>query len=181
MVLLIILATIMATLGVVGFLRGGKSAFATSVFVVGGLLLISMNEKQIVAAINQQQPKLIPANAPGPAMAVVMLFLFALGLLIGGSRALRGRPSISGMLLGLINGYLMTTFLLTALGLGALVQLPLPFGLGTLVQLPLPFGLGDRYGAPAAAAETAAGGDLLKQLTIWRPNRPTNTSWRSSS
>jgi len=153
MTTLLILATVMAILGVAGYLRGTKSAFLTTLFVVGGLVLIQQREKQIVAAINSQA-QLIPPDTPGPAMALFLLFLLALGLLLGRARMLHGQPSLGGMLFGLLNGYLVTMFVLTALGLGQLVQLPFPAGLSK------------RYAAPAAAAALAEEGNVLTYLRM---------------
>lgn len=149
---LIILATVMAILGVVGYLRGTKSALITTLFIVGGLALIQQREEQIVKAINDQA-KLIPPNTPGPAMALLMLFLLGVGLLVGRSRMLHGQPSLGGMLLGLLNGYLVTMFVLTALGLGELV--PLPFVSE----------LRERYAAPTEVVLLGEEGDVLKHLT----------------
>jgi hypothetical protein len=159
---LILLATIMAIAGVVGYRVGVKAALAATVVIVGGLLLLAQTGAALTQAVNTlyytvrfigsgglaaagtssdpsvaatQAAKslanvrpLVPSESVGPQIVTVLIVLIAGYLVIRTAKALRGKPSRFGMILGLCNGYLAGSYLLNQAvpGVGA----PLP----TLLQ-----------------------------------------------
>jgi hypothetical protein len=192
MVIIILLATIMAIFGVIGYLSGTKAALLTTVVILIGLILIARAGPAIARLINGVdfgvrfvlagglaalgapgdraaaiahviesmgtiQPLVAPTN-PGPALVLVLLVLVLLSLLIGRHPRLplRGPSSLGGLLLGLLNGYLLGAYLLVSL-------FPVDAAF-----LPLPLGLGPRPSVPVAATPLptvpASGGSLFNQL-----------------
>jgi len=155
----ILLATIMAISGVVGYQRGTRPAVINLIAILGGLFLIShagpaiarlvngINRavhvapvavhvlggngggdiSQVVSALQEAKP-LVAADGSGPGFPIFLFALASISFLLGRTRWLRGIPSLAGLALGLVNGYLFGAYLLTALGLSE-VMLPLPFGL----------------------------------------------------
>ncbi len=94
--------------------------------------------------------KLLPADQPGMALAVIMVGLAGLGLLLGFLKVLRGRASVLGLFLGLAGGYLLTGYLFAALAPDH-AFLPLPI---------MPRGLLSASKAAAVSVAPAAAGPL---------------------
>jgi hypothetical protein len=92
---------------------------------------------------------------------VILLLLVGVSLLLGRAKIFKGGSPGSGMIFGLINGYLLGAFLLTGLPMETPVGLWLPFGLS-------------REGlAPTVAAAPAPGRSLADQFTAF-VQQPTN-------
>ncbi|MCX6031645.1 MAG: hypothetical protein NT169_20375 [Chloroflexi bacterium] len=163
---MVILATIMAVFGVLGFQRGTRSAVVNTVVVLGGLLAIKFGSARIIGFINKLHKGVhfflasdVPTNVqplatndqPGPWLVIVFIVLVALGLLVSQLKMFRGAPSIGGLLLGLVGGYLVSAYLVDALALSA-------------AALPLPFGLSSAKLAQGIATAPEAGKDILSRL-----------------
>ncbi len=163
---LVILATVMAVFGVLGFQRGTRSAVVSAVVVLGSLLAIRFARGNIIGFVNKLNKGVhfflesdVPANLqplatsdqPGPWLVIVFVVLVALGLLVSQLKAFKGAPSIGGLLLGLVSGYLVSAYLVDALALSA-------------AALPLPFGLSSAKLAQGIATAPEAGKDFLSRL-----------------
>lgn len=72
---------------------------------------------------------LISADGTGPGMLLVFLLLVMLGLLLGALKKLKTKSSPLSLILGLLNGYVVTAFLLRMALPEAGILLPLPAGL----------------------------------------------------
>jgi hypothetical protein len=98
-------------------------------------------------------PPLIPSEAVGTFLILLMVIAILMGVFAGRFRRFRRPPSGMGLLIGLINGYLVGAYLLVNM-------LPALAGLA-----PLPFGLSQKLagGATPPAAGPSAG-DIGRQL-----------------
>lgn len=72
---------------------------------------------------------LIRADGTGPGMILVFLLLVMIGLLLGALKTLKTRSSPLSLILGLLNGYVVTAYLLRMALPEAGLLLPLPAGL----------------------------------------------------
>jgi|GEM_PF-1870338 len=167
---LIALATIMAVFGVIGYLRGTTAGLMTTALIWGGLILAGLYSVQIARIVNGMnlavrfllaggqtsglgaiQP-LIPSNSPGVTLLVMLGGSLLFSLLLSSLKSFRGRPSLLGLVLGLLNGYAVT---------GALV-----YGLAPdLAFLPMPFGFSNTTAEAALAAPAGLpGSDLWTRI-----------------
>ena len=145
---LILLATIMAIFGVIGYLRGTRPGLLTTALVLVGLLALANAFGAVAKIVNGLNygvrfalaggvqalggsgdkvaaikgvtdgmgsvKPLMTETQPGLGVALVLGALLVLALLVGLTKSFRERSSITGLALGLLNGYMITTNLLAA-------------------------------------------------------------------
>jgi hypothetical protein len=98
-------------------------------------------------------PPLIPSEAVGTFLILLMVIALLVGIFAGRNRRFRRPPSAMGLLIGLINGYLVGAYLLVNM-------LPSLAGLA-----PLPFGLSQKLAGGAAPPPAGPGvTDIGRQL-----------------
>lgn len=83
---------------------------------------------RVFQSLEQVQP-LIEPDGTGPGMIIIFLGLVLLGFLLGMLKALRSKPGLWSLLLGLVNGYVLTAYILRAVLPQGGFELPLPAGL----------------------------------------------------
>lgn len=127
MLLFVILfvATLMAIFGMIGFLRGARGSLIILIAMVAGIFFLRLLGAQVVGYINkawglmQGSDSATLINPQDRAVFYLMLFYVALlaGVGLGSLRPFRaqGKFSFSGLLLGLINGYVVATYTLAVL------------------------------------------------------------------
>jgi hypothetical protein len=121
---MILLAIVWGIFGLWGFLRGWKSALVMLVMIIGSLLLLSIAPERVakmfdyinkaVAMVTGGSKPLIN-TAPSSLVVIILNGAVFLGFLLGLLRIFRTKPSFSGFLLGFINGYFYTAYMLAAL------------------------------------------------------------------
>jgi hypothetical protein len=141
----ILLAIVWGIFGLWGFLRGWKAALVMLVMILGSLLLLSAAPEKVAEMfnyINKAVEMATGGNKPfintAPASLVVIILNGAviLGFLLGLLRIFRTKPSFSGFLLGFINGYFYTAYMLAAL-VPQWAILPLPIKIPGLKSVSL--------------------------------------------
>lgn len=104
---------------------------------------------------------LIAADGSGPGLILVFLLLMGLGLLLGALKSLKSKSSPLSLILGLVNGYVISAYLLRMALPEAGILLPLPAGLlgsqAATVTAPLPAGASVTGSALAKLAATLTG------------------------
>jgi hypothetical protein len=122
----------------------------------------SGNQPAALARVTQeasQQRALVSVEAGGPEFLIILGILLAISILIGLSDRVRGPHSLLGLVLGLINGYLVGAFVLDVLF--PQLALALPFGLASptsqsgIAALSMPAARGDVTGQLLLLAQTA--------------------------
>lgn len=98
---------------------------------------------QVFARMGPVTP-LIAADGSGPGLILVFLLLMVIGLLLGALKSLKSKSSPLSLILGLVNGYVISAYLLRMALPEAGILLPLPAGLlgnqTTTAAVPLPAG-----------------------------------------
>ncbi len=160
-----ILAGVMALFGVLGYLYGTTAAILTFVMVAIGLFVVSRFGTTIINIINKVWqlflsgglqaflsggdlsqvrakmntiPPLIPSDAAGAFLLLLLVVLIVLAILLGRHRRFRRPPSLGGLLLGLLNGYLVGGYLLALMFPSLASSIWLPFGLASTISANAP-------------------------------------------
>ncbi len=103
---------------------------------------------------------LIAADGSGPGLILVFLLLMLLGLLLGALKSLKTKSSPWSLILGMVNGYVISAYLLRMALPEAGILLPLPAGLlgsQAAVAVPTPAGPSVTGSALAKLAATLTG------------------------
>jgi hypothetical protein len=122
---LLMVATIMAIFGLIGFMRVTRASVLLLGIMLGGLVFLRLFGERLVKFVNagwafvrsggsgDGSPSLL-VNPQDPAFFYLLVFygfvLVGLGLGSLKSFKLQGRFSFSGLLLGLINGYIVAAY-----------------------------------------------------------------------
>jgi hypothetical protein len=149
-----ILAGIMSLFAILGYLYGVGAALLTLVFIMISLFLVARVGDTIVNLINRvwqlfmsgglqafasggdltqvranmaKIPPLIPSDAAAAFLLLMMIVLIVLAILAGMHPRLRRPPSLFGVLIGLVNGYLVGAFFLVIMFPSLASVLPVPF------------------------------------------------------
>ena len=142
-VFLVFLAIIWGMFGLFGFLRGWRAALLSTVLIVGTLLVLSIAPEKIkeifdyvnqAAAMITGDSKPVIDTSPAGLTPILLTGAVIFGFFLGLLRIFRTQPSFMGFLLGFINGYLYTAYMLAAL-VPTRAILPLPIkipGLSTV-------------------------------------------------
>lgn len=152
MLLLVVLfvATLMALFGILGFLRVARGTFLTLMTLLGAVLFLRFVGAQMVGGFNKawgmmqggNGASLINQQSPGGFYLFVFFTAVVIGLSLGSLKPFRqqGKFSVTGLLLGLINGYTVATYALAVLlpeyaFLPVLIQVP---GMTPTTPAPVP-------------------------------------------
>jgi hypothetical protein len=164
--ILLVVATVMAIFGLIGFLRTTRASVLLLGIMLGGLILLKVFGERLVKFVNAgwgfvrsaggtSSPSQL-VNPQDPAAFFLLVFygfvLVGLGLGLLKSLRLSGRFSFSGMLVGLINGYIVAAYSIDVL-FPSYAILPVP------IQVP-----GMTPTAPLPGANLPAGPDVWAQL-----------------
>ncbi len=160
-----ILAGVMALFGVLGYLYGATAAILTLVFVGIGLFIVSRFGTTLINIINKfwqlflsggvqafvsggdlaqvrakmaTIPPLIPSDAAGAFLLLLLVVLIVLAILLGRFPRFRRPPSLGGLLIGLLNGYLVGGYLLALMFPSFASSIWLPFGLASTISATAP-------------------------------------------
>jgi len=142
---LVFLAIIWGIFGLWGFLRGWKAALVMLVLVVGSLLVLAIAPAQVqkifdylnkAAAMVTGATKSLINTAPSSLVVILLNGAVILGFLLGLLKIFRTKPSFMGFLLGFINGYFYTAYMLAAL-VPQRAILPLPIKISGLTTVSL--------------------------------------------
>jgi len=121
---LVFLAIVWGSFGLWGYLRGWKAALVMLVLIVGSLLALAIapnQVKQIFDYFNKAVGLMTGGTKPlintAPSSLVVFLLNGAVifGFLLGLLKIFRAKSTFMGFLIGFINGYLYTAYMLAAL------------------------------------------------------------------
>ena len=150
---LLIVATIMAVFGLIGFLRTTRASVLLLGIMLGGLIFLKIFGVQLIKFINagwafvrsggsSTGSASLLINPQDPAAFYLLVFyvfvLMGLGLGLLKSLKLSGRFSFSGMLVGLINGYIVAAYTVDVL-FPSYAILPVPIQVpGMTPQIPPP-------------------------------------------
>jgi len=159
----ILLAIVWGIFGLWGFLRGWKSALVMLVMILGSLLMLSIAPEKVAEMfdyINKAVEmatggsKPVIDTAPSSLVVIILNGAVILGFLLGLLRIFRTKPSFSGFLLGFINGYFYTAYMLAAL-VPQWAILPLPIKIPGLNSVPLSTAIASppSQGLPGAIVE----------------------------
>jgi hypothetical protein len=191
----ILLAIVWGMFGLWGFLRGWKAALVMLAMIVGSLLMLSVAPEKVAEMfdyINKAVEmatggsKPVINTAPSSLVVIILNGAVILGFLLGLLRIFRTRPSLSGFLVGFVNGYFYTAYMLAAL-VPQWAILPLPIKIPGLTTVPLSSaissppsqglpgavveGLATLCAAPCLPTAIVAGIALFILLTILASNR----------
>ncbi len=153
---LVFLAIVWGIFGLWGFLRGWKAALVMLVLVVGSLLVLAIAPEQVqkifdyinkAAAMVTGGTKPLINTAPSSLVVILLNGAVILGFLLGLLKIFRTKPTFMGFLLGFINGYFYTAYMLAALAPQRAI-LPLPIKIPGLTTVSL---------STAAASPPSAG------------------------
>jgi hypothetical protein len=150
---LLVVAVIMAVFALIGFIRVTRASVLLLAIMLGGLIFLRIFGERLIKFINAgwafvrsggsgtgSVSLLIDPQDPA-AFYLLMFYLFVLiGLGLGLLRSLQlqGRFSFSGMLIGLINGYIVAAYTVDVL-FPAFAFLPVPIQVpGMTPQIPPP-------------------------------------------
>jgi len=148
---LLVVATIMAIFGLIGFLRTTRASVLLLGIMLGGLIFLKIFGERLVKFVNAGwgfvrsssggSPSQL-VNPQDPAAFYLLVFyvfvLMGLGLGLLKSLKLSGRFSFSGMLVGLINGYIVAAYTVDVL-FPSYAILPVPIQVpGMTPQIPPP-------------------------------------------
>ena len=159
---IVFLAIVWGMFGLWGFLRGWKAALVMLVCIIGSLLLLSAAPERVQAMfdyVNKAAALVTGSSEPlintAPSSLVVFMLIGAviLGFLLGLLRIFRAKPSFMGFLLGFINGYFFTAYMLAAL-MPQRAILPLPIKIPGLTTVSLSAAAAS---PPSTVAFTVAG------------------------
>jgi hypothetical protein len=149
--ILLVVATIMAVFGLIGFLRTTRASVLLLGIMLGGLIFLKIFGERLVKFVNAGwgfvrssaggSPSQL-VNPQDPAAFYLLVFygfvLMGLGLGLLKSLKLSGRFSFSGMLIGLINGYIVAAYTVDVL-FPSYAILPVPIQVpGMTPQIPPP-------------------------------------------
>jgi hypothetical protein len=159
----ILLAIVWGIFGLWGFLRGWKAALVMLVMILGSLLLLSAAPEkvaQIFDYVNKAVEmatggsKPVISTAPADLIVIVLNMAVIAGFFLGLLRIFRSKPSLSGFLLGFINGYFYTAYMLAAL-VPQWAILPLPIKIQGLTSVSLSTAIASppSQGLPGAIVE----------------------------
>jgi hypothetical protein len=170
--IMLTVAAVMTIFGVIGFLRVTKaSVIILAALLIGPAFLRAAGERLIAIinrmggfllgggisalaggnasdALSKSRPALLDPNAPATFYLVVFYGIMVVGLLIGSLKPfkLSGRYSFSGLLLGLLNGYIVIAYTIAVL-FPDFAILPVPLAIkGMTPQIPPP-------GLPVASSD----------------------------
>ena len=176
--ILLVVATVMAIFGLIGFLRTTRASVLLLGIMLGGLIFLKVFGERLVKFVNAgwgfvrsaggtSSPSQL-VNPQDPAAFFLLVFygfvLVGLGLGLLKSLRLSGRFSFSGMLVGLINGYIVAAYSIDVL-FPSYAILPVP------IQVP-----GMTPTAPLPGANLPAGPDVWTQLMQGLTNLANNPS-----
>jgi hypothetical protein len=161
---LILLAVVLAIFGVYGYMRGTKANLVMTVCIVGALLILSLFGPKVEQGVtflnkiagmllNTQEPLI--STEPSTLVPLTLMGAIVVGFFLGLLKVFRGRPSIGGLLLGLLNGYLFIAYMLAAL-MPQVAFLWLPIKIPGLTTVSL-----------EAAVSVPAGSTPMDQLVQW--------------
>jgi hypothetical protein len=159
----ILLAIVWGMFGLWGFLRGWKAALVMLVMILGTLIMLSAAPEkvaQIFDYVNKAVEmatggsKPVISTAPADLIVIVLNMAVIAGFLLGLLRIFRSKPSFSGFLLGFINGYFYTAYMLAAL-VPQWAILPLPIKIQGLKSVSLSTAIASppSQGLPGAIVE----------------------------
>ena len=159
----ILLAIVWGMFGLWGFLRGWKAALVMLVMILGTLIMLSAAPEkvaQIFDYVNKAAEmatggsKPVISTAPADLIVIVLNMAVIAGFLLGLLRIFRSKPSFSGFLLGFINGYFYTAYMLAAL-VPQWAILPLPIKIQGLKSVSLSTAIASppSQGLPGAIVE----------------------------
>jgi hypothetical protein len=141
----ILLAIVWGIFGLWGFLRGWKAALVMLVMIIGSLLMLSIAPEKVAEMFDYINKAVAMATggdkdfintAPASLVVIILNGAVVLGFLLGLLRIFRTKPSFSGFLLGFINGYFYSAYMLAAL-VPQWAILPLPIKIPGLKSVPL--------------------------------------------
>jgi hypothetical protein len=175
--ILLVVATIMAVFGLIGFIRVTRASVLLLGIMLGGLIFLRVFGEKLVKFVNAGwafvrsggssggSPSLL-VNPQDPAAFFLLVFygfvLMGLGLGLLRSLQLQGRFSFSGMLIGLINGYIVAAYTVDVL-FPSYAILPVP------IQVP-----GMTPPIPPPGVAMPAGPDVWNQLMQGLSNLASN-------
>ena len=142
---IVFLTIVWGMFGLWGFLRGWKAALVMLVLIIGSLLLLSAAPERVqemfgyvnkAAALITGSSEPLINTAPSSLVVFVLNGAVILGFLLGLLRIFRTKPSFMGFLLGFINGYFYTAYMLAAL-VPQRAILPLPIKIPGLTTVSL--------------------------------------------
>jgi hypothetical protein len=159
----ILLAIVWGMFGLWGFLRGWKAALVMLVMILGSLLMLSAAPEKVAEMFDYINKAVAMATggdkdfintAPSSLVVIILNGAVILGFLIGLLRIFRTKPSFSGFLLGFINGYFYTAYMLAAL-VPQWAILPLPIKIPGLNSVSLSTAISSppSQGLPGAIVE----------------------------
>jgi hypothetical protein len=174
--IMLTVAAVMTIFGVIGFLRVTKaSVIILAALLIGPAFLRAFGERLIAIinriggfvlgggmsalagggsstglsdALSKSRPALLDPNTPAAFYLLMFYFIMVIGLLIGSLKPfkLSGRYSFSGLLLGLLNGYIVIAYTIAVL-FPDFAILPVPLEIkGMTPQIPPP-------GLPVASSD----------------------------
>jgi hypothetical protein len=119
---LILLAVVLTVFGVYGYVRGTKANLVMTACIVGALLILSLfGDKvvQLVEYFNKMAEMLLNkenliSTEPSTLVPLALMSAVVIGFFLGLLKVFKGKPSIGGLLLGLVNGYLFIAYMLAA-------------------------------------------------------------------
>lgn len=169
---LILLGVVWALFGVYGYVRGTKANLVMTVCVVGALLILSLFDDRVVQGVeffnkmagmllDTQEPLI--STEPSTLVPLALIGAIVVGFFLGLLKVFRGKPSVGGLLLGLVNGYLFIAYMLAA-RMPQVAFLWLPIKIPGLSAVSL-----------QAAVSVPAGGSPLDQFARWLQNLATTT------
>jgi hypothetical protein len=142
---LLLLAIVWGIFGLWGFLRGWKAALVMLVLILGSLLLLSAAPEKVAEIFGYFNKAMEMATggskpfintAPSSLVVIILNGAVIFGFLLGLLRIFRSKPSFSGFILGFVNGYFYTAYMLAAL-VPQWAILPLPIKIQGLKSVPL--------------------------------------------
>jgi hypothetical protein len=159
----ILLAIVWGMFGLWGFLRGWKAALVMLVMILGTLIMLSAAPEKIAQIFDYVNKavematggsKPVISTAPADLIVIVLNMAVIAGFLLGLLRIFRSKPSFSGFLLGFINGYFYTAYMLAAL-VPQWAILPLPIKIQGLKSVSLSTAIASppSQGLPGAIVE----------------------------
>lgn len=184
----LLIALTMTAFGLIGFLRVPRGPILTLVILLTGLVLLRAFGPQLIVMANRlwiffaagglealasadsakalsevfgkSGQGLVNPAQPASFYLAVFYFFVLVGVLVGSLQRFRlsGRFSFTGLVLGMVNGYLVIAYTLAVLA-PELALLPTPLGIKGMTPSAPPAAIG------AAVGSGAVGGQLLRFLS----------------
>jgi hypothetical protein len=159
----ILLAIVLGLFGCCGTWRGWKAALVMLVMILGTLIMLSAAPEKVAQMFDYVNKavematggsKPVISTAPADLIVIVLNMAVIAGFLLGLLRIFRSKPSFSGFLLGFINGYFYTAYMLAAL-VPQWAILPLPIKIQGLKSVSLSTAIASppSQGLPGAIVE----------------------------